>query len=143
MVIVFQKIRPPIHNIMSIGSFQITRKFHSVLSLRKPFNTHSIINVLVALYVSKKKLSRNATSMLRIFQPYKVTSVLVAAHTGLPLDFQERQNKISSLKKIAFGYGESNPELPRSEMKLMKGGNVSRYTIPDDYFFIGKAFHQM
>jgi len=28
-------------------------------------------------------------------------------------------------------------------MKLMKGGNVSRYTIPDDYFFIGKAFHQM
>jgi hypothetical protein len=26
-----------------------------------------------------------------------------------------------------FGYGESNPELPRS----LRGGNVSRYTIPD------------
>jgi hypothetical protein len=27
-----------------------------------------------------------------------------------------------------FGYGGSNPELPRSSMR---GGNVSHYTIPD------------
>jgi hypothetical protein len=33
-----------------------------------------------------------------------------------------------------FRYGESNPELPRPidpQVKLMKGGNVSRYTISD------------
>jgi len=40
--------------------------------------------------------------MLRIFQPYKVTSVLVAARTDLPLDFQEIQNKISSFEKDCF-----------------------------------------
>jgi hypothetical protein len=30
-----------------------------------------------------------------------------------------------------FRYGESNPELPREFHTEMKGGNVSRYTIPD------------
>jgi hypothetical protein len=30
-----------------------------------------------------------------------------------------------------FGYGESNPELPRPGLKSLRGGNVSRYTISD------------
>ena len=32
-----------------------------------------------------------------------------------------------------FGYGESNPELPRrTRVYDMRGGNVDRYTISDD-----------
>ena len=32
-----------------------------------------------------------------------------------------------------FGYGESNPELPRPNPPeaIVRGGNVSRYTIPE------------
>jgi hypothetical protein len=37
------------------------------------------------------------------------------------------QQKVITPSKNNFGYGESNPELPRS----LRGGNVSRYTIPD------------
>ena len=37
-----------------------------------------------------------------------------------------------------FGYGESNPELPRFvKFQRMRGGNVSRYTIPDLYKIAG------
>ena len=34
------------------------------------------------------------------------------------------------MRKKELRYGESNPELPRSQ-DCMKGGNVSRYTISD------------
>ena len=38
-----------------------------------------------------------------------------------------------------FGYGESNPELPRRIWgHYLRGGNVSRYTIPDSYLSIFK-----
>jgi hypothetical protein len=32
---------------------------------------------------------------------------------------------------MTFGYGESNPELPRNNRNRLRGGNVNRYTIPD------------
>ena len=49
-----------------------------------------------------------------------------------------RRNKILRKKikipSTSFRYGESNPELPRAfNVVRMKGGNVSRYTIPDLY----------
>ena len=42
----------------------------------------------------------------------------------------------NNLPKL-FGYGESNPELPRRNLttnviRSLRGGNVSRYTIPDE-----------
>ena len=40
-----------------------------------------------------------------------------------------------SVTEQKFRYGESNPELPRRNLIFaVKGGNVSRYTIPDIYF---------
>jgi hypothetical protein len=44
---------------------------------------------------------------------------------------EHRQERKRYLIKKIFGYGESNPELPRSGTTPMRGGNVSRYTISD------------
>ena len=43
---------------------------------------------------------------------------------------ERRHDSVLGREKI-FRYGESNPELPRSGVSTLKGGNVSRYTIPD------------
>ncbi len=46
--------------------------------------------------------------------------------------------------KNEFGYGESNPELPRiSVSPIVRGGNVSRYTISDVSFFALKDIHNL
>jgi hypothetical protein len=71
--------------------------------------------------------------------PHKVTTYQNLGHRGRSAKSTIRAKESVTQAKLPvqfyrekiLGYGESNPELPRSKSCDLRGGNVSRYTISD------------